>query len=91
MISKKKALEMRMRDALDGMEELASMYSYCALPTELELMEVEDETVQSSAPGRNARIYVFPSIQCKPRTNAKQSDMQPYPDKKGKDKKINIL
>lgn len=64
MLHSKMGLEMRMRDALDGMEQLASMYAYGRLTAE---MEIVDETsplpCQQPEPQRSAaQIIQFPTI-----------------------------
>lgn len=54
-----------MRDALDGMEQLASMYAYGRLPAEMEILEAEAIPVphQQPAPPRlEAQILQFPSM-----------------------------
>jgi len=45
----KKALEIAIRDALDGMEALASMFSYRRLPDDLEILGIGEDPVPEPA------------------------------------------
>ncbi|MDH5182866.1 MAG: hypothetical protein OEX12_03165 [Gammaproteobacteria bacterium] len=65
MLHSKMGLEMRMRDALDGMEQLASMYAYGRLPVEMEVLAADAIPVsndQPSPPRLKAQILQFPSM-----------------------------
>jgi len=58
-------LEMRMRDALDGMEQLASMYGYGRLPADMEILTAETPPIphpQAVIPRAEAQILQFPCM-----------------------------
>lgn len=65
MLHSKMGLEMRMRDALDGMEQLASMYAYGRLPAEMEILTAEPEPAPQQhvlPPPTEAQILQFPRM-----------------------------
>ena len=65
MLHSKMGLEMRMRDALDGMEQLASMYAYGRLPADLEIVDCDAPipVKQLPVPSRPAaQILQFPTL-----------------------------
>jgi hypothetical protein len=51
----KKALEITLRDAMDGMEALASLYAYRRLPEDLEILGIGEDPVPE-APQRCAEV-----------------------------------
>jgi len=65
MLHSKMGLEMRMRDALDGMEQLASMYAYGRLPADMEILTAEPPPIpqpQVVVPRTEAQILQFPCM-----------------------------
>ncbi|MBD3670857.1 MAG: hypothetical protein HUJ29_08790 [Gammaproteobacteria bacterium] len=56
-----------MRDAMDGMEQLASMYAYGRLPDDLEILSVGPEPLPEPAPVHLAPvIHLNPTKKTKP-------------------------
>ena len=80
MLHSKMGLEMCMRDALDGMEQLASMYAYGRLPADMEILDSGHPPVpqQQTAPPRlDAQILQFPSMR-PAEAQAKQDDSEKH-------------
>lgn len=62
------ALELTMRDVLDGLEELASMDAYWFEPGCLEILGIERPAATTPAaapqPCRSAKLLTFPEKRC---------------------------
>jgi hypothetical protein len=72
----KKALEITLRDALDGMEALASLYAYRRLPEDLEILGIGEIEEPQAEPQSCAEIIELSAF--RPATDSKPS--RPLPD-----------
>jgi hypothetical protein len=92
----KKALEIAIRDAMDGMEQLASMMAYRRLPEEMEILGIGDEseaeqTAAAAARLVSAEIIRLDRFRDAARRHPPQADASQENAPSGKNNKIRML